>query len=97
VKDGNEAAGVAAASGRRGPQLPGGAFMEDSKQALASLDRLAMVQGDTLLPGYGGPCTDRCPTRWPALFRPTLADAWPPRCLPIVLLVVVDPALPGKE
>ena len=42
-------------TGRRGPQLLGGAFMEDSRQALASLDRLAGLQADTLLPGHGDP------------------------------------------
>jgi glyoxylase-like metal-dependent hydrolase (beta-lactamase superfamily II) len=42
-------------TGRRGPQLLGGAFMEDSQQALASLDRLAGLPADTLLPGHGDP------------------------------------------
>ena len=42
-------------TGRRGPQLLGGAFMEDSRQALASLDRLTSLQADTLLPGHGDP------------------------------------------
>jgi glyoxylase-like metal-dependent hydrolase (beta-lactamase superfamily II) len=42
-------------TGRRGPQLLGRAFMEDSRQALASLDRLTGVQADTLLPGHGDP------------------------------------------
>jgi glyoxylase-like metal-dependent hydrolase (beta-lactamase superfamily II) len=41
-------------TGRRGPQLLGGAFMEDSRQALASLDQLAGLQADTMLPGHGG-------------------------------------------
>ena len=42
-------------TGRRGPQLLGGAFMEDSGQALASLDRLAGLPAGTLLPGHGDP------------------------------------------
>jgi glyoxylase-like metal-dependent hydrolase (beta-lactamase superfamily II) len=42
-------------TGRRGPRLLGRAFMEDSGQALASLDRLAGLQADTLLPGHGDP------------------------------------------
>jgi glyoxylase-like metal-dependent hydrolase (beta-lactamase superfamily II) len=42
-------------TGRRGPQLLGRAFMEDSSQALASLDRLTDLQADTLLPGHGDP------------------------------------------
>jgi glyoxylase-like metal-dependent hydrolase (beta-lactamase superfamily II) len=42
-------------TGRRGPRLLGRAFMEDSRQALASLDRLAGLQADTLLPGHGDP------------------------------------------
>ena len=42
-------------TGRRGPQVLGRAFMEDSKQALASLGRLAGLQAGTLLPGHGDP------------------------------------------
>jgi glyoxylase-like metal-dependent hydrolase (beta-lactamase superfamily II) len=42
-------------TGRRGPQLLGRAFMEDSSQALRSLDRLTGLQADTLLPGHGDP------------------------------------------
>jgi glyoxylase-like metal-dependent hydrolase (beta-lactamase superfamily II) len=42
-------------TGRRGPQLLGRAFMEDSTQALLSLDRLAELQADSLLPGHGDP------------------------------------------
>jgi glyoxylase-like metal-dependent hydrolase (beta-lactamase superfamily II) len=42
-------------TGRPGPQLLGRAFMEDSGQALASLDRLAAVRASTLLPGHGDP------------------------------------------
>jgi glyoxylase-like metal-dependent hydrolase (beta-lactamase superfamily II) len=32
--------------------------MEDNKQALASLDRLAELPADTLLPGHGDPWHD---------------------------------------
>jgi glyoxylase-like metal-dependent hydrolase (beta-lactamase superfamily II) len=42
-------------TGRRGPRLLGRAFMEDSRQALASLDRLAGLPAGTLLPGHGDP------------------------------------------
>lgn len=42
-------------TGRRGPQLLGRAFMEDSRQALASLDRITALQAGTLLPGHGDP------------------------------------------
>ena len=42
-------------TGRRGPRLLGRAFTEDSRQALASLDRLTALQADTLLPGHGDP------------------------------------------
>ena len=42
-------------TGRRGPRLLGRAFTEDSRQALASLDRLTALQAGTLLPGHGDP------------------------------------------
>ena len=42
-------------TGRRGPRLLSRAFMEDSRQALSSLDRLAALKVGTLLPGHGDP------------------------------------------
>jgi glyoxylase-like metal-dependent hydrolase (beta-lactamase superfamily II) len=42
-------------TGHRGPRLLSRAFMEDSKQALTSLDRLTGLKVGTLLPGHGDP------------------------------------------
>lgn len=42
-------------TGHRGPRLLSRAFMEDSRQALSSLDRLAGLKVGTLLPGHGDP------------------------------------------
>jgi glyoxylase-like metal-dependent hydrolase (beta-lactamase superfamily II) len=42
-------------TGHRGPRLLSRAFMEDSRQALSALDRLADLKVGTLLPGYGDP------------------------------------------
>jgi len=42
-------------TGHRGPRLLSRAFMEDSRQALSSLDRLADLKVGTLLPGHGDP------------------------------------------
>jgi glyoxylase-like metal-dependent hydrolase (beta-lactamase superfamily II) len=42
-------------TGRTGPRLLGRAFMEDSRKALSSLDRLADLKVGTLLPGHGDP------------------------------------------
>ncbi len=42
-------------TGHQGPRLLSRAFMEDSRQALSSLDRLADLQVGTLLPGHGEP------------------------------------------
>jgi glyoxylase-like metal-dependent hydrolase (beta-lactamase superfamily II) len=42
-------------TGRRGPRLLSRAFIEDSGQALTSLDRLADLKVSTLLPGHGDP------------------------------------------
>jgi glyoxylase-like metal-dependent hydrolase (beta-lactamase superfamily II) len=42
-------------TGHRGARLLGRAFMEDSRQALSSLHRLAALKADTLLPGHGDP------------------------------------------
>jgi glyoxylase-like metal-dependent hydrolase (beta-lactamase superfamily II) len=42
-------------TGRVGPQLLPRGFTEDSRQALASLERLASLPASTLLPGHGAP------------------------------------------
>jgi glyoxylase-like metal-dependent hydrolase (beta-lactamase superfamily II) len=42
-------------TGRRDPRLLSRAFMEDSKQAFTSLNRLADLKVSTLLPGHGDP------------------------------------------
>jgi glyoxylase-like metal-dependent hydrolase (beta-lactamase superfamily II) len=42
-------------TGRAGPQIMPSAFSADTEQALASLDRLAPLDADTLLFGHGGP------------------------------------------
>lgn len=42
-------------TGRRGPRLLSRGYMEDSRQALASLDHLAALGVRTLLPGHGDP------------------------------------------
>jgi glyoxylase-like metal-dependent hydrolase (beta-lactamase superfamily II) len=42
-------------TGRVGPQLLPRGFTEDSRQALASLERVATVPATTLLPGHGAP------------------------------------------
>jgi glyoxylase-like metal-dependent hydrolase (beta-lactamase superfamily II) len=42
-------------TGHRGPRLLSRAFMEPSRQALSSLDRLADLKVGTLLPGHGDP------------------------------------------
>ena len=43
--------------GREGPQLAVRAFCWNTEQALASLDRLAAVEAETLLVGHGDPWT----------------------------------------
>jgi glyoxylase-like metal-dependent hydrolase (beta-lactamase superfamily II) len=42
-------------TGRVGPQLLPRGFTEDSRQALASLERIASLPASTLLPGHGAP------------------------------------------
>jgi len=42
-------------TGRRGPQLLAGGFMEDSRAGIESLSRLAMLNTHVLLPGHGEP------------------------------------------
>lgn len=42
-------------TGHQGPRLLSRGFMEDSRQALSSLDRLADLKVGTLLPGHGDP------------------------------------------
>jgi glyoxylase-like metal-dependent hydrolase (beta-lactamase superfamily II) len=42
-------------TGRRGPRIVAGAATADSERALASLDRLADIDADMLLPGHGEP------------------------------------------
>jgi glyoxylase-like metal-dependent hydrolase (beta-lactamase superfamily II) len=42
-------------TGRVGPQLLPRGFTEDSRQALASLERVAPLPATTLLPGHGAP------------------------------------------
>jgi glyoxylase-like metal-dependent hydrolase (beta-lactamase superfamily II) len=45
-------------TGRRGPQIPPGAFNGSSEQALASLRRIEDVDAAVLLPGHGEPWRD---------------------------------------
>ena len=45
-------------TGRTGPQIGPDGLNQDSEQALRSLDRLASVPADVLLPGHGDPWTD---------------------------------------
>lgn len=45
-------------TGRRGPQVPPGAFNDSSEQALTSLRRIESVDADVLLPGHGEPWRD---------------------------------------
>ena len=42
-------------TGRLGPQIMPSAFNENSAQAMASLERLAGIRADVLLPGHGEP------------------------------------------
>jgi glyoxylase-like metal-dependent hydrolase (beta-lactamase superfamily II) len=42
-------------TGRRGPQVPPGAFNDSSEEALASLRRIEGLDVDVLLPGHGEP------------------------------------------
>jgi glyoxylase-like metal-dependent hydrolase (beta-lactamase superfamily II) len=44
-------------TGQRGPRLLAAGFMEDTGQALSSLDRLARIDATILLPGHGDPWT----------------------------------------
>jgi glyoxylase-like metal-dependent hydrolase (beta-lactamase superfamily II) len=45
-------------TGRRGPRLVSGAATADSRQAMASLGRLADTKAQTVLTGHGEPWTD---------------------------------------
>jgi glyoxylase-like metal-dependent hydrolase (beta-lactamase superfamily II) len=45
-------------TGRRGPQIAPAGLNRDSQQALRSLDALAGLTADVLLPGHGDPWTD---------------------------------------
>jgi glyoxylase-like metal-dependent hydrolase (beta-lactamase superfamily II) len=45
-------------TGRKGPQIMPSALNMSNAQALASLDKLATVQADVLLPGHGDPWTE---------------------------------------
>ena len=45
-------------TGRRGPQVAPAGLNRDSQQALRSLDALAGLTADVLLPGHGDPWTD---------------------------------------
>ena len=44
-------------TGRAGPQIMPSGLNEDTEQAFASLDNLAGISADLLLPGHGGPWT----------------------------------------
>ena len=48
-------------TGRRGPQICPSGLNEDTAQALASLDALAGIDADLLLPGHGDPWTAGVP------------------------------------
>jgi glyoxylase-like metal-dependent hydrolase (beta-lactamase superfamily II) len=45
-------------TGRKGPQIAPSGLNRDSKQALASLDSIAALTADIVLPGHGDPWTD---------------------------------------
>jgi glyoxylase-like metal-dependent hydrolase (beta-lactamase superfamily II) len=55
-------------TGHRGLRLLSRAFMEDSRQALSSLDRLADLKVGTLLPGHGDP--------WHGSLSDAVVEAW---------------------
>jgi glyoxylase-like metal-dependent hydrolase (beta-lactamase superfamily II) len=48
-------------TGRTGPQIAPAALNRDSQQALRSLDGLAGLTADVLLPGHGDPWTNGVP------------------------------------